>query len=62
VKGSESWKAHRNFYKYFDDKIVHIVPDHKKAKVIIKDKTGGIIVKLPPLAIEAVADIGRSLS
>jgi len=58
VKESESWKVHKNYYKYFGDTIVHIVTDHKQAEVIIKDKLGGIIVKVPPLATEAVADIG----
>jgi len=58
AKGSKNWIAQRDLYKYFGDKIVCIVPDHKKADVIIKDKLGGIIVKLPLLAMEAVADIG----
>jgi len=45
-------------YKYFGFKIVCIIPDHKKADVIINDKLESMIMKFPPFAIESVADIG----
>jgi len=39
----------------FDDKIIQVVLEH--TKVIIKHKLDGIIVKLSPLAMEAVMNI-----
>jgi len=54
TKGCEKVKVSRNYYNYFYKRIIHIVPEQKKAKKLIVHKLGGVIVKLSHIAMEAV--------
>ncbi len=58
AKGCENVKVSRNYYNYFGKRIIHVVPEQKKAKKLIVHKLGGVIVKLSHMAMEAALDIG----